>query len=347
MKHLLKRNYYFMYVIMCLTLIVCSCKIKYKTIVFKEKESVALSFFKGFTGVLQPLDMFKLGDNLFISDYRGDSLLWMFDLKKQEMKRRLLPKGLENSEFQSPIQIKHLKNFLFINNRWHYSAGKYKINPINNDIVLHGEKISVNVDIDMLYPVSDDLYVASGKFAEGRYTILNDRGEIINYFGDYPSYNKGEKDIPNFPKFMFHQTIFTQNPKYDHLLAAISPHTIDIFDIQDIYNPKKISHILLSMYDYSYDYGAGWASAKAINDTEDGAFFASSTKDYIYILYSPRIIGNKSSINKKNELWVFSWDGSPIKQYNFDKNIDTFCIDNDIVYCTTVNNPPKLAFFIL
>ena len=26
---------------------------------------------------------------------------------------------------------------------------------------------------------------------------------------------------------------------------------------------------------------------------------------------------------------------------------DTFCIDNDIVYCTTVNNPQKLAFFIL
>ena len=35
------------------------------------------------------------------------------------------------------------------------------------------------------------------------------------------------------------------------------------------------------------------------------------------------------------------------RDFDTQRGADTFCIDNDIVYCTTVNNPPKLAFFIL
>lgn len=39
---------------------------------------------------------------------------------------------------------------------------------------------------------------------------------------------------------MFHQTIFTQNPKYDHLLAAI-----DIVYCTTVNNPPKLAFFIL------------------------------------------------------------------------------------------------------
>ena len=340
-KNIIKGSYFL------ITFILCSCGSGGNDqIVFNKIVSTQVHFIEKLTGVSQPIDMFKKDNSLFISDYRGDSLLCVYSIEGQKIMNWLLPKGLEDNEFQSPIQVKLLSNGqLFVNNRWHYSAGKYILDPLNKNTELIGEKITVNTDIDMLYPIAVDFYVASGRFAQGRYALLNNCGEIIDYFGSYPTYKKGEEKIANTPKFMFHQTIFSQNPEDNNLLASLSSHTLDIFDISDINNPKEISHTLFSKYDYFYQHGADWASVTAKDDVEAGAISISVSGNYIYILYSPSILTGKNKVYKMNEVWVFSWDGTPIKKYLLDTYIGTIYIDNDIVYCTTLDSPPALTYF--
>ena len=330
------------YIILSITfLFFCvSCEERYRKFVFNNSEAVKVSILQDSSEIGLPLEMIKYNDYLFISDFRGDSLLWIYHVCNNKMVKKYAPVGEGPNEFLSPIQFILIDSTFIIHNRWHFNSGKYIFNKADLTFSQIEEKISLSTDIDMIFPLNNNSYVASGRFKNSRFVILNNQGKITSTFGDYPDYNSEEVNIPNFPKFMFHQTQFTGNYK-ENLLACVSSHVIEVYDLSSI-TPKRVFRTLLSPYKYKYSEGDEWATAAAIKNTEKGVRRIYSTNKYIYLLYDPNIESQeREGYNiMENEIWIFDWTGKAVLKVFPDLNITSFCVDelDNVIYCI-VNNP--------
>lgn len=203
----------------------------------------------------------------------------------------------------------------------------------------------MNNDIDRLYPLYSDIYIGSGRFKEARYALLDKTGKIFKFFGDYPNYQKNEDTIPNFPRFMSHQTQFSFNPSR-RLLACVTAHVLDIIDLADLNILKNKKRILVSPYEYTYSYGKDWATAEAINYTETGVVDVSSNSKYIYLLYSFTQLSLRNEKKKIKEILIFDWTGIPVQRIIPDKEVIRICADeeNNTIYCIVNKSNPEMGY---
>ena len=325
-----------------------SCQNQYVSeIDFPEEIPVEISLLKeAYLSV--PLNM-EHGDSLlFISDFRGDSLLWIYDIKENEFISKFAPFGEGPDDFLSPIEIKLLDSVLIIHNRWHYSLKEYDLNSDGSFLIKKSAISKLPTDIDRVHPLNDHNYIASGRFKEGRYVILDKNGEPIRYCGEYPSYFNGEKKIPNFPKFMFHQTMFDSNSK-GNKLACVTSHVLDIMEYTD--DSLRLIHRLL-LSPYGYEYRQNEYSAQAIEDirNEIGGRRVYATDDFIYLLYIPFTEKQYHELQSKTcEIWVFDWNGKAIKKFIINSDICTFCVnrENNTIYCVTNAPEPTVGRIII
>lgn len=321
-----------------------SCTTPIKNIAFEKIEDrKAIVLQETFISV--PLEMDIKGDIVYISDFRGDSLLWCYNIATPNLEGKMLPRGEGPGEFLSPIQFIISDSTIFVHNRWHFTAQNYSYDSINYSLDPLSSLIHFPTDIDMVYLLSDDTYVASGRFPNCRFVILNKNGTVISQCGDYPNYNKGEKDIPNFPKFMFHQSIFGFHKKKKRL-TAVTSHVLELWD----YNRDSLflqKRILLSPYAYQYNIGDESASAVADDDVETGVKRIYTTENYIYVLYDPNT--TKMYYDKEahlnNEIWIFDWEGKPVEKMRINNKLICFCVDEvkGKIYCILNAPDPSIG----
>ena len=286
-----------------------------------------------------PLEMEIKNNFLFVSDFRGDSLLWMFDLNTGNVKRSL-PLGEGPRNFLPPVQYFFSDSTFVVHNRWHFNLRYCKIDSNNWEIVSVDESYKLSTDIDMIYPLGNNYWVASGRFPDCRFLIMDKTGKIVSRCGDYPSFMEGENSISNFPKFMFHQSMFGFQ-KDSSRLVSVTGHVMDLWDYTGndlILNRRQ----LLSPYTYSFKEGD--FSAKNI---EKGAERIYCTDKYIYIQYNPNT--NEDIYKKKDylksEIYILKWDGRPVMKLNVNKQIICFCVDEDNsrIYCIFNNPDPSIG----
>ena len=255
------------YIQLLVLFILVSCTVPVEKISFEKVEDrKATVLQETFIGV--PLEMDSKEDIVYISDFRGDSLLWCYNVSKRSLVGKMIARGEGPGEFLSPIQFILSDSMMFVHNRWHFTAQNYSYNSDNKTLTPLGSLIHFPTDIDMVYLLSDETYVASGRFPDCRFVILDKNGNVISRCGNYPDYNQEEKDIPNFPKFMFHQSIFGFHKKMKRL-AAVTSHVFELWDSNsDSLLLQK--RVLLSSYGYQYNVGNESASAVANDDVETG-----------------------------------------------------------------------------
>lgn len=332
---------YYVFYLFCIFLTSCSFN---KEIKFDKIEHIKCILSQDSSLIGTPLEMKLINPYLLISDFRGDSMLWIYNIERNKMIKREMPIGIGPEEYQPPIQILLLdENIVNIYNRWHYNWNLFEFNTSNALFQRIQERKSISTDIDMLLPITNCRYIASGRFKDGRYAILDSIGNITNYCGDYPSFLPGEESIDNFPRFMFHQSQFAYNKENNYILSVTS-HVLDI--LKDTINtPILKKRILLSPYKYKYQYGDDWASAQRDKNTERGVVRVDATNKYIYLLYNPNTMQTKESETKKNEIWIFNWKGEPIKKIIPDYTIDCFCVDewDNVIYCIVEAPEPTIA----
>ncbi|WP_024995203.1 BF3164 family lipoprotein [Phocaeicola paurosaccharolyticus] len=299
------------------------------------------------TFVSVPLEMRKIGNIVFVTDFRSDSLLFCYDIKKRTIIKRLLPRGKGPNEFLSPVQLIFLDSLALIHNRWHFSARYFKIDLLKLNFTPFGEIVRFSTDIDMVYPLSDKRFIASGRFKDGRFAILNECGKILSYCGDYPQYNHDEINVPNFPKFMFHQSMFGYKAK-QKCLTSVTSHVLELWSYSDDTLTLK-KRILLSPYKYKYSMGDGLANANEDDNDEKGVQRIYTTDNYIYMLYDSNTekMAQKSEDKNNNEIWIFDWNGSPIQKIHINSKIKCFCVDEseNKIYCIINNPEPSIGSF--
>lgn len=290
-----------------------------------------------------PLDMKIYKNKLYISDYKGDSLLWRYDLNDFGSYERFLPLGLGPNEFMTPIEFFLCDSVFIVYNRWHYILKKYKfeyeISTKDYDAFLR-----VSTDIDRLFPIKGNKYIASGRFEDCRFVILSEDGRIKSRVGEYPFFMDNEEKIPNFPKFMFHQSMFGYNTS-SNTIVSVTSHVLDIWNLErDSLELKK----RLLLWPYKYTYSIGDETAKAYPDEENviGVKRVVATNNAIYLLCCPY---KDEDENHVDELWVFNWEGIPLKRIVMDREVLCFCVNDieDIVYCVVKDGDLSIGKFYI
>lgn len=327
--------------IVILLFFLCSCSPQRSQFDFPNVEQGNVDkIFETFVSI--PLEMEKRGDMIFVSDFKGDSLLWCYNLNDSNNVKRLLPRGEGPDEFLSPVQFFLSDTTMFVYNRWHFWGKEYGFDSNKLSMKPLSTTVHYSTDIDMIYPLAENHWIASGRFEDCRFLIMDDKGNIVYRGGDYPDYNEGEEDIPNFPKFMFHQSMFGFN-RLTSRLVSVTSHVFELWK----YSDGKLSlykRELLSPYKYKYGAGEEWASAVADENTETGVKRIYATQNNIYMLYdsnTPQMYRDKKDIFN-SEIWVFDWDGKPIRKIKTDSRLICFCIDEKGEYIYCMLNAPDL-----
>ncbi|MCC8146221.1 MAG: TolB-like 6-bladed beta-propeller domain-containing protein [Bacteroidales bacterium] len=297
----------------------------------KEKKQLELHSFQPlvYTSVPYPeilgitMQIAKKGNLVFLNDFRGDSLIHIYDMEKNQVLDKLIPVGNGPNELISPLEISFEDSDLIVLSR--QTSDVYSI-PLDS-LSYGNEKMSLKFKVPLqsehLLPLKDSLYLTTGYF-EKRYALLDNKGNIINTFGEYPAYWSKEKDLSSRIKGMFHQSELAKHPQKDRFVSY-SSHILEIYDYStDVHQPALIKNILLSKYSYNFVDNGTMLSTDKKPDVERGITALATSPDCIYIVYNP----NKDQNLKEDfQIQIIDWDGNPLKAFKLDKKITCLTID--------------------
>lgn len=283
-----------------------------------------------------PMEIKKRGDILYASAFNGDSLLYCYSLSKQRFVKQMLPQGQGANEFLSPVEFFMADSSLFIHNRWHFTAQNYSFHAKDFSIRPQGELMHLPMSVDRIYPISQSRFVASGVFDDCRFLLLDNDGNELSRCGDFPNYQSGEEAIPNTAKAMFHQSQFGYNTARKRLACA----TGNVLELWDDTPETLTLHERLLLAPYHYLFNSSPDGVYAQSDTPDaelGARGIAVSNKYVYVLYNPNThrMHEEHKETQNSEIWVFDWDGDPVRKILIDTQIECFCVDemDTAFYC--------------
>jgi len=320
-EYFLMKNVLFALLILELLLSNCSNKKNYLRFKVEENVECIPIPYPDILGI--SMQLLKEDSLLLINDFRGDSLIDVFDLKTQSILKKMIPVGNGPNELISPLEIHLINNNLFV-----FCRQTGIMYAIPKDSLLEGnksmrKKFQVTSKTNFLYPLTDSLFVASGSFQK-RYAFFNSLGHEISCFGEYPTYWYKEEELPNEVRAMFHQTEFAKHPTAP-LFVTYSSHVLEIYryDFSE-YKASLIKSIPIGNYNYSFVDNKTMISTDKENDVEKGIMSLGYSSKFIYIVYNPN---KNSDKNKKIQIQIIDWNGNPVKIMYFDKDITCLTID--------------------
>ncbi|MDR1201201.1 MAG: TolB-like 6-bladed beta-propeller domain-containing protein [Tannerellaceae bacterium] len=268
------------------------------------------------------MQLLKIDSLILINDFKGDSLIHVFDGKHLRLIRKMVSVGNGPGEFLSPLEIQVTDSNLYVFYRqtsFLYSMPSAKIPEGGKEL----EKLFQASDgANHLYPLSDAVFISSG-FYQKPYALVDRKGDVFKEFGEYPAYWPKEESFPVEVRAMFHQTSFLKQAGGERFLAY-SSHTIDLYD--DVLNPDGpvlVRSWLMGKYDYNYTDGAMLYTEKGA-DTERGIVYAAGSRKYIYVVYDQ---SKEMNEEKGSLICIYDWDGNPVELLQFDKSISCLVID--------------------
>lgn len=258
---------------------------------------------------------------LWISDFYTKHLVYGIHKNTGEIVSQIAEKGNGPSEMLPPVHIFLDDTNLYLHDRSKSNLFCFPINTTLNNRNHLTKLTSLNRDFDLVYKLSDSLYIGTG-FFEKRFSIADLSGKELYQTGEYPNYWQGESDFPSNVLSMYHQAIFCINKKNN--LFALS--TRDVLSIYNFKNNCITKVFQKPLHHYSYKYSKGQIlSAYKDMHIPIGSIGITCSNDYIYILYN----SNSSNSNNKeiNYIKVFDWNGNELTSIIPDVNLSIIAID--------------------
>ncbi|MCD8041912.1 MAG: TolB-like 6-bladed beta-propeller domain-containing protein [Tannerellaceae bacterium] len=309
-----------------LYLVLSGCKEKKDSFDFPYESNINLTKldFPDIIGI--GMQIIKIDSLLLVNDFYGDSLLRLYDIRKNELVRDLIGKGDGPEEMISPLDVQLYNNELYVLSRPLFSLSKINLSDLSS---LH-KVFQLPPKSDRFLPLSSSQFIFSGmwdkRFAQ---LIIKNNESEIKEFGDFPDFLEKEKDIPNESKFMFHQVRFHRHPEKSFFITS-SGYGLEkySFDPTGEELPKLQKRIQLGRYDYNFTHGER-ITATLKDNSDPGIRESACTKDFIYL------VREKKNVPNETEILVFDWDFNPIRLLHCDKKITCLYVDESeqIAYC--------------
>ena len=295
-----------------------SCGNVDNALVFNKESQAHVELLEDSLFIGYPLTLQAIGKYLFITDYNSPMMI-QYDLEAKKELRRFITEGRGPNETQPPLFV--YKDVQDVQKLYYYSGNESKMNSLKFGESVEYQHVFTLPFAPYIYQkviaLSSTHFLATGEFFTGeRYQILGQSGEILSRFGDFPAFLTREEDIPYDARSMFHEVDF-ETTYGTNRVASLSEYVLDIIEISPSYTGSLVKRISLAPYDYTYTSG-NFLTAKAKEGYMNGAYSLACDHKYIYVLFSPNIKGQP---RKPLEIWVFDWDGRPVKKVFLAPNV--------------------------
>lgn len=240
---------------------------------------------------------------------------------------------------------------IIINNRRLFSLSEISLERVlsNSSKITVDHVDELNTSYSLVSKIGDDLLFGTGFFSDGRFALSDGSGDLINMSLNYP-FEDNFDDITKRDLGMAYQSSFSLHPTKPFI--AVANFTAGNLDILHVENEmiEEINQIHSYPPKFENQSSGTQISVTFDADNKRGYYDIDVTEEYIYTLYSgrDRTAPNQSTGNK---IFVFDWNGNPIKQLNLDVEVSRLAVsqNNETLYAVANddNNEAFIATFSL
>ena len=317
-----------------------------------EKAEIDESYITGPTQILVVDSLLIVNDHF---EDQGETYFFgLFDKKSGELYRRFGREGRGPDEFLDNSFLFHTSTEsgnVIANNRRLFSITEISLEKVLEDsgTFTVDQVDGLNNRYSMVSKISDNLFFGTGTFENGRFALSDTSGTLINTSINYPFEDEFD-DISTRDLGMAYQSSFSFHPTEPLVAVAIfTAANLDILRVEND-NIQEISQV--HSYPPKFENQSSETQISVMFDAENrmGYWDIDVTEEYIYTLYSgrERTDPNQSTGNK---VFVFDWEGNPIKQLNLDVEVSRIAVDqnNETLYAVANddNNEALIVSFSL
>ena len=198
---------------------------------------------------------------------------------------------------------------------------------------------------------NDNLLVATGLFANGRYLCYDLDNTSVTFTGNYPQENGRNRKTDNLlASNVYLSSKLAISPDLSHF--ACVHYNSGTIDINKIINDSIVNIRLLGFhYPKTVYRRRGNDYQVAIkSDNVNGFFDVAASDKYIYVIYSGKTFEEAGTkIAYCDYLMVFDWTGGPVACYKMDISLSLIAYNeyDNMLYGIGINNDTELLKLLL
>ena len=240
---------------------------------------------------------------------------------------------------QGPKEMPEASGVMMIRNGYLTLSDGFKLYQHRLDSLYHSvdnpivaSRSEINDAMIWVTPLTDSLFVASGTFPNGkRFKVLDRSGKVYGYMNGYPLEEKTELPfyivgISYLSTMTSHSTSnrFAVGTQYGSMLDVMEWNQQDstLHRVGGIceFKPRLTSKNYMGTPNFAPDAQTRW-----------GYIYLDSDAEYIYALYSGKLVSDKDS-RKCNTVHVLDWNGNPVCQIILDKYVKDIAVVKNKLY---------------
>ncbi|GHT70447.1 hypothetical protein AGMMS50239_38840 [Bacteroidia bacterium] len=276
-----------------------------------------------------PYSMTTMDSLLIFYDRHEGKTITVFNLNRTQCVGRFVSEGNGPGEVIAPVDVMSFSQkdelYTFQRNTGAISTFSVPEMKMKSTVFLQNQA-------DNLQKMQD-FFVGLGFYTKGRFGIYDMQGNLLRTEGQYPF--RGET-MDLIPAFITYQGYHCASPHGNYFAIG------SLFcDHLAFYEVREDETILLKQYE-SRDVKAKYQDQLLIeNQCTVNYTWAYGTDAHCYLLYSGKTYeGNNQRTDGGNYLIVFDWEGNYEKTLKTDREIRTFCVDeqNSRIYAVALND---------
>ncbi len=289
--------------------------------------------------LLSPFRAKIIDSILIISDYGGNPLLMAYDLRKKEMIKKFGTKGRGPGEFLSAwnLTIGKTNNSFSVYDPILKKMAQYnlldRIPTFKNEIQLNNEDFFIYADW-----MTNDKIAYTSFSPKGRLVIYNVPQKELSFIANSTPPN--ETGVPkSVHSHAYHATVETTASGDKIAICSRYADQIELYKqngdkIATVVGPEGYTPI------YSVVDANGSPSMAETGKTKLAFLDIACTDEFVYVLYSGKNHEDYPGllIEHGETVYVFDWEGNPVKKYKLDKGITSMGLSEDqsFIYGTSM-----------
>lgn len=299
-----------------------------------------------------PAFLHYVDSSVVVYDNTLDSIFTLIDVRNPYEFLRFGKKGQGVNEFLQPFSFQNIGEGYRMGV---YDVFKHSLFSIDLNAVKAREKESFplivrdSMNSINIIPTIYNTFIGIGFYENELFRLFNDKGSLKSFF-EYPYRDEVERQIPNRVRGMAYQGSVKSNPAMTKLVYAVRTAPIVFFyNINEDGINKKCQYAF-AYPEYKTEVSQHSMSAPQSAENKMGFIDSYATDQYVYLLYSGKSYKDmKTKAFEGSVIYVFDWDGKPVKRLILDIPIKILCVsaDNSIIYgFADIPEPTFLEFKI-
>ena len=290
----------------------------------------------------------KVGNFLIVLDYSTEAFFHFINLKSKTYKGIYGNRGQAPDDFIHPGRLHRYSN----NQLCCFDSSKGEIKLLTIHTQNETIECSTLYRVDQnhafeIIPIDKDILLTNGAFEKSMFQICTPQNDILSFSEEYPYKDDQEHKLSNQLRAMAYQGILSMNGQNKFAYATSNAHQIHFYQIENN-QLIKLAKIKDSYARYTPE---GTTSGySVVNDGDSPECFTdlAVTNNHVYALYSGRTFKeHRYSYRESSHLFIYDWNGKPVKSYRLDIPIVCFCIDEEeqkIYAIANLPNPTLVSF---